>query len=615
VIADAIEASSGDQPDGLDAHLNDLAYHFFEAADWSKAQAYCERAGSRAQRLFAPGICIQHLSRALEAARRNGTPQDTAVLRQRAGAYELLGEFTKALADLETALGSAQASNNHDEEWEALIALGMLWLSRDYSRAGRCFDAALDLAQTRDDRRRIAHSLNRVGNWEMNVGDPPGALARHQQALHIFRELSDREGTAATLDLLGMTCYHSLRLTEQRRYHQQAVAEFQALGNRQGAISSLTLLDLSSASYDWPAPAPSGAESSAAIAAGEEALRESRSIGWRAGEAFACYALAISLGFQGRYAPALMYAREGLSIAEEIGHAQWQVANLRALGELDLDLLLPERARVTLERGLALAQETKSAFWTASVSACLSRVLLALGDVATARELLNPPETPQPLTLAEWLVWCAEAELMLATRNDAAVLELVDRAERAVWPDGRCSRLTLLRVEALLRLKRLEDARATADRIVASCPPEPSLLMWRAQVVQGRVLAAEGRRNEAAQAFRWARATAEAVAARIDDAEVREAFLARARNQLPRRRPQAAARSQAKERFGGLTEREREVASLVASGRSNREIAVTLVLSERTVAVHVANILAKLGFNSRAQIASWATAKGLGNAR
>ena len=67
-------------------------------------------------------------------------------------------------------------------------------------------------------------------------------------------------------------------------------------------------------------------------------------------------------------------------------------------------------------------------------------------------------------------------------------------------------------------------------------------------------------------------------------------------------------------RPGGLTRRELEVAALVAAGASNREIADKLVISERTAESHVQNILTKLGFRSRAQIASWATAEGLGAA-
>lgn len=56
---------------------------------------------------------------------------------------------------------------------------------------------------------------------------------------------------------------------------------------------------------------------------------------------------------------------------------------------------------------------------------------------------------------------------------------------------------------------------------------------------------------------------------------------------------------------GGLSARERQVALLIREGRSNRDIAETLVLSVRTVDTHVQRILNKLGFASRAQIAAW----------
>ena len=60
-----------------------------------------------------------------------------------------------------------------------------------------------------------------------------------------------------------------------------------------------------------------------------------------------------------------------------------------------------------------------------------------------------------------------------------------------------------------------------------------------------------------------------------------------------------------------LTAREREVASLIAEGLSNREIAARLVIAERTAEGHVQSILNKLAFNSRAQIAVWAVEHGL----
>ncbi len=64
-----------------------------------------------------------------------------------------------------------------------------------------------------------------------------------------------------------------------------------------------------------------------------------------------------------------------------------------------------------------------------------------------------------------------------------------------------------------------------------------------------------------------------------------------------------------------LTEREREVLALIGEGRSNRQIATALVISERTARTHVSNILTKLGLASRTQAALWAVREGLVGSR
>ncbi|XKH54294.1 response regulator transcription factor [Citricoccus nitrophenolicus] len=66
--------------------------------------------------------------------------------------------------------------------------------------------------------------------------------------------------------------------------------------------------------------------------------------------------------------------------------------------------------------------------------------------------------------------------------------------------------------------------------------------------------------------------------------------------------------------LGDLTERELEVMGLVATGRSNAELAGELFLSEQTVKTHVSRILAKLGLRDRTQIVVTAYESGLVNA-
>ena len=65
------------------------------------------------------------------------------------------------------------------------------------------------------------------------------------------------------------------------------------------------------------------------------------------------------------------------------------------------------------------------------------------------------------------------------------------------------------------------------------------------------------------------------------------------------------------QRSSPLSAREEEVAALIARGLTNRQIAAELVIAERTAGSHVAHILDKLGFTTRAQIAAWAAKRGL----
>jgi DNA-binding CsgD family transcriptional regulator len=65
-------------------------------------------------------------------------------------------------------------------------------------------------------------------------------------------------------------------------------------------------------------------------------------------------------------------------------------------------------------------------------------------------------------------------------------------------------------------------------------------------------------------------------------------------------------RRRGRDRAGGLTGREVELLGLLATGRTNREIARNLVISEKTVARHVSNIFNKIGVSSRAAATAYA---------
>ena len=135
-------------------------------------------------------------------------------------------------------------------------------------------------------------------------------------------------------------------------------------------------------------------------------------------------------------------------------------------------------------------------------------------------------------------------------------------------------------------------------------------LLWQIHAQLGWLHKEQKNSDKSEREFASARQVIHTLAENIPDETLRTDFVHSALESLPTEKKISKRQSEA-ETFGGLTPREREVARLVSQGKSNREIAEALVLSERTVENHVGNILTKLGFDSRAQIAVWAVETGL----
>jgi DNA-binding NarL/FixJ family response regulator len=122
-------------------------------------------------------------------------------------------------------------------------------------------------------------------------------------------------------------------------------------------------------------------------------------------------------------------------------------------------------------------------------------------------------------------------------------------------------------------------------------------------------LVAAGRRAEAAEHWRAARQAAEELGA----GSLRDALEAdAARLLVPLVTGDAGGEAETGERRPyNLTPRELEVLTLVAAGRTNRQIGEALFISEKTASVHVSRILVKLGVSGRAQAAARAGQLGL----
>jgi DNA-binding CsgD family transcriptional regulator/tetratricopeptide (TPR) repeat protein len=614
-IAETIERCVS-PPSILDAQLVDLAYHFYEAGVWSKAAEYGQRAGERALILYAPRAAVEHLTRTLDALSHLGGTPSAAVLRARGQAYETIGAFEQARTDYEHALLIARQTQDGIMEWQSLLDIGFWWVGRDYAQAGEWFHRSLERAQVLADPKLRARSLNRVGNWLVNTGRAEDGLQAHQEALAMFETLNDTQGMAETLDLLGMAygIYgDTINAVEQ---YERAIKLLRSLSDQQSLISSL----ISRVSY----ASPFSVETTYSVCAGlepcsrdiTEALSLARQADSLIAQAYVEMAASGAFASFGEFDRGLAHGQASLQIASDIKHTQWMAGSYFSLGHVYILLLEANLAIQALETGLALAIEIGSSWWTGNITSYLARACLLQGALPRAEAVLKEvmPREQQPANSPERRMSWVWGELALASDEPEQALHIAESLLASV-PGATSSQpipwLLKLKGEALGALSRREEAiQALEEARLGALARQERPLLWQVHRALGREHQRLKQEDLAQRNFTLARGVIASLAKTIDDAYLREQFARAALTTLPREKSVSVGRA-AKQTFGGLTEREREVVTLIAQSKSNREIADALVVSERTVETHVSNVLFKLGFTSRIQIAAWVIEKGL----
>jgi DNA-binding NarL/FixJ family response regulator len=589
------------------------AEHLYAAGVWDQALAYARRAADEALRLYAPHEAIVHLSRALAAARHLEAAPTADLHHLRGQAYETIGELAAAQTDYEAALHAAQAGGQTLDEWQALLDLGFFWLTRDVQRATGYLERMLAVARAIGDPLLLGRSLNRVGNLALNQDDPHTARRYHREALTIFTAAADRRGIAETYDLLAITEYLCGNLAGGTAAFTQAIAGFEALDDRFGLIHSLTHLGLR-ANLDTERLDVATLE--AVEPALARALALATELHWRTGEAFVRTVFGLYLIEVGRYGEAHAMLQAGLQIAGAIAHQWWMVQARAALGLLYNELLAPRRALAQLMPAFAEARASGLTMLIRDVGRYLVGAHVALRAFTPAATTLGESGTPRTIGEASSVpgrqLLRAAAELALARGEAQAALDLADDLiATAAGPDDVIPSLWRLRGTALMQLRRYAEARRALEAAYTTALAQGRRpLAWRIAATLANLALSQQRDAEARAYAEAALAIIGDLAAQIPDRALREPFAQRAAAAVPTVTAQSH-RQIVKQAFDGLTDRERAVAQLVARGRTNREIAAELVISERTVTTHLSNILGKLGFSSRTQLARWAIDKGL----
>jgi len=267
----------------------------------------------------------------------------------------------------------------------------------------------------------------------------------------------------------------------------------------------------------------------------------------------------------GEYDRVAVYMEEALALFREIGHVSLLGFTLSGLGELAIRQGQYARATKLLEESLVIRKQHGHKWGVGAVLGPLGSVALRQRDYKRMRDYLSESLAIRTeIGDKGGIAWCLE-KLAQAKHEHS-------QFEQAAKIFGHAESLRAP-IRSVIDPADLPDYNRFISRLQAALGSDAFAALW----AEGKSMRFE---------------------------EIMECALSE---------PEPASESTRaeKEKFGGLTAREREVAVLIAQGKSNREIAEAMTVGVKTIETYVTRILNKLGFDSRVQIATWAVERGL----
>jgi DNA-binding CsgD family transcriptional regulator len=303
----------------------------------------------------------------------------------------------------------------------------------------------------------------------------------------------------------------------------------------------------------------------------------------------------------GRWSDALTHAEVAVSLGEDSDRI-WDLPFVHAVASyLHADRGNRQFANEHADAARRAAEVTPAPLGRYYACVAAGHLAWVHEDWSTVLDALAPlhtPPRPIPMTGLERVPWLLEAEAMIRTgRLDEGEHTLSRLRDAADESSQGVIGVDLCRLFGVLEHARgrLEQARAAFVEGEAAAEAAGSpFAHGTLELAHGRFLHKTGSRRAAIAALRLAREAFERLDARP--------FLERCDAEL------AACGVRAQHNGAdddyGLTAREQVVARLVASGKSNREVAAELYLSSKAIEYHLANIFTKVGITSRHQLAA-----------
>ncbi|MFN8515995.1 MAG: AAA family ATPase [Thermomicrobiales bacterium] len=596
----ALEEICGANPEH---RIDQLAYHSTQSRELQKSARYARLAGERAARLSAHHEALAHFRLALELL-------DPSATRERAALLDALAEAAYPLGDIAM----------YQNYWQAALQL--------YEQLGDC--------------QKVAAIHRRLGRAEWERGDTGAAFKHTLAAITALEAEPPSSELALAYGALSQLYMLESRATESVAWGEKSLHLAATLGDEPASIAALNnvgaaLIDLG----QWER--------------GFALLERSIAIATRYGRAFDILRARNNLGDSliryGDLPAALAAFEECLDFADRVSFGLFKGKIWSNLGQVETLRGNWTRAAEAFEHALLAGRMGFPIAWLTALPE-QAELWLRQGRLEETLQLCERSRPEIELQgsfelLHSLLPTLAHVYLRLGRRAEA--LETLDRCVahwRTLGMVTRATRTLWRGAKAYLAAGRRDQARELVDGLVALDKRSPAPLSSACLADAEGLLAAFDQRHAAAAAhLRRAIGQWEALGTPYEAANARHALartlfhadepgardeathlLVHARDTFARlgatydlAAVEATARqiesptqrTRGNDKAHPLTPREREVIALIAQGRSNREIATELIISEKTAQIHVGNILGKLGFSSRAQAAAYAVAHGL----
>jgi DNA-binding CsgD family transcriptional regulator len=437
--------------------------------------------------------------------------------------------------------------------------------------------------------------------WDHSYRSENEQMALHAaRAQRLATELGDRPLMAATGALLGLAHYNLGAVQQAHEAFLAADAIVVALSDEElaGRLDAFILLG-------WVARMIERFDD------GLRHLERGLGISRATGQGYLYVPMLLGVGmirlWQGKLIEAAGLAEDAIDVARLSRNDQsltWALTLRAWVATLRGDLALALRAG---EEAIAIDAGLSDHYYSVFARCVLAEARLEAGDPnQCTKELLaavGGPELPhierpyRPnlydiLTRAALAIGDVDAAEGWASRAQAAVIGITIGTRQA----------EALRARAAVELARGHSdiaARVALEAAEAATSSGNHLDAARARMLAGEALEHGGQRQQAVEQLELAHA--EFI---MCDAQRSADHAARELRRLGRRVSRRGARGAASTGIMALSGRERQVADLVATGKTNRQIAAELFLSEKTIEGHLANVFTKLGVSARAAVAA-----------